>query len=81
MRVKAFSLMELIVVILLLGIMFSLALTSFKSKKDNIKIPTIKEIPLYFKKLKLKGNSTFLIYGDKCKKMHCCQMKQMIKIV
>ena len=58
--------MELIVVILLLGIMFSLALTSFGSKNKEIKIPTIQDIPLYIQKLRLKENATFVIYGDKC---------------
>jgi len=66
MRVKAFSLIELIVVILLLGIMFSLALTSFGSKNKKIKIPTMQEIPSYIQKLKLNEDSTFVVYGDKC---------------
>ena len=66
MRVKAFSLMELIVVILLLGIMFSLALTSFDSKNKKIKIPTIQDIPSYMQKLGLKEKATFIVYGDKC---------------
>ena len=66
MQVKAFSLMELIVVILLLGIMFSLALTNFGSKNKKIKIPSMQDMPSYMQKLKLKENATFLVYGDKC---------------
>ena len=60
--------MELIVVILLLGIMFSLTLTSFQSKKDLVKIPTIEDLPLYIQKFGLKTNAVFLVYGNKCKK-------------
>ena len=66
MRVKAFSLIELIVVIVLLGIMFSLALTSFGSKNKKIKIPSMQEMPSYIQKLKLDEDATFVIYGDKC---------------
>lgn len=66
MRINAFSLIELIVVILLLGIMFSLALTNFGSKNKKIKIPTMQDMPSYMQKLKLKEDATFVIYGDKC---------------
>lgn len=67
MRINAFTLIELIVVILLLGIMFSLALTSFKHKKKS-EIPSIKELPLYLKKSDIKTDGVFLIYGKNCNK-------------
>ena len=67
MRINAFTLIELIVAILLLGIMFSLALTSFKPKKVT-KIPNIKDLPLYLKKLDIKTDGVFLIYGKNCSK-------------
>ncbi len=66
MRVKAFSLMELIVVIILLGIISVMVLSSIGSKKEILKSPDIKELPKYIKKLKLKDDAVFYIYGDKC---------------
>ena len=68
MRIKAFSLMELIVVIILLGILSLMVLSSFNSKRETLKSPDIKELPKYIKKLKLKNHAIFYIYGDKCEK-------------
>jgi len=63
MRLKAFSLIEIIVVIILIGIMFSLVLTVYTSKKNkNIEL-TLKDIPLHVKK-----NGTLYIYGQDCQK-------------
>ncbi len=67
MRINAFSLIELIVVILLLGVMYSLVLTNFKSKKD-VKVMSFKELPSYLQKLDLDIDGVFLIYGNKCNK-------------
>lgn len=63
MRVKAFSLIEIIVVIILIGIMFSLVLTVYTSKKNKNIGLTLKDIPLHVKK-----NGTLYIYGKDCQK-------------
>jgi len=68
MRVKAFSLMELIVVILLLGIIFSLGLSIFSSKKQIFDNSDIKNLPQYIQKIGLKKDAILYIYGDKCEK-------------
>ena len=65
MRVKAFSLMELIVVIILLGTIFALVLNSFHSKKSALKSMDIES---YVKKLVSQGNASFYIYGKDCDK-------------
>ncbi len=68
MQVKAFSLMELIVVILLLGIIFSLILTNFNTKKNTAKIPDLADLQHRLQKLNLQENSVFYIYGNQCDK-------------
>jgi len=63
MRVKAFSLIEIIVVIVLLGIIFSLVLSTYTNKQnENIKL-SIKDISV-----DVKDDVTLYIYGDECKK-------------
>ena len=63
MRVKAFSLIEIIVVIVLIGIIFSLVLTTYTSKKNINKNLSIKDIPLH-----VKQDGILFMYGKDCKK-------------
>ena len=62
MRIKAFSLIEIIVVIILMGIVFSLALNSYVDNKKNPAV-SIKDIGV-----DTKEDATFFIYGKDCKK-------------
>ncbi len=68
MRVRAFSLIELIVVILLLGIMFSLALNTLNFKSKISGDSDIKNLAKYIDKTASKEDTAFYIYGDKCDK-------------
>ncbi len=69
MRVsRAFSLIEIIVVISLLGIVFSLVLSSFVGKKKDTKLLTLKDIPSYVSNLFASEDSTLYMYGIKCDK-------------
>ncbi len=69
MRVsRAFSLIEIIVVISLLGIIFSLVLSSFVSKKKDVKLLTIVDIPSYVYDLLANDDATLYVYGKKCDK-------------
>lgn len=63
---KAFSLIEIIVVIMLIGIIFSLVLSSYTNKKQDTKLLTIKDIPAYVSNFSLNKISTLYIYGVKC---------------
>ena len=63
MRVKAFTLIEIIVVILLVGIIYSLLLESFISKDENVYKPNLKDISL-----NIDEKAIFYIYGENCKK-------------
>ena len=68
MRVKAFTLIELIVVIFLIGIMYFLVISTYTSKKSHKEKLTLKDMPNYIKKLSNKQKSTFYLYGQECKK-------------
>jgi len=63
---NAFSLMELIVVILLLGILFSLVIGSLSRYEKETKNKSIKDITTYMQKANLQNDSVFYIYGEKC---------------
>jgi prepilin-type N-terminal cleavage/methylation domain-containing protein len=63
MRVKAFSLIEIIVVIVLIGIIFSLVLNVYTSKINTNLNLLIKDISL-----KVNDDATLYIYGNNCKK-------------
>jgi len=66
--VRAFSLIEIIVVILLIGVVFSLVLSSYANKKIDTKLLTVKDMPNYVFELSLSESSTLYIYGQKCDK-------------
>lgn len=66
MRIKAFTLIELIVVIVLIGIVFSLALNSYMSKEKKEKLYSLKDLTFYIQKNTTLANGTFFIYGDLC---------------
>ncbi|WP_024955736.1 type II secretion system protein [Sulfurospirillum arcachonense] len=68
MRVKAFSLIELIVVILLIGIMYFLVMSAYTNKKSHEEKLTLKDMPNYIKKNFSKQNATFFLYGQECDK-------------
>ena len=68
MRIKAFSLIELIVVIFLIGIIYFLVISTYTSKKNHEEKLTLKNMPNYIKKLSNKQNSTFYLYGQECEK-------------
>ena len=61
MRIKAFSLIEIIVVIVLIGTIFSLVLTAYSSKKNENKKNSIKDISVH-----VKEDATIYIYGENC---------------
>ena len=60
--------MELIVVILLLGIIFSLILTNYNTKQSTAQIPDLADLQHRLQKLNLQNNSIFYIYGKQCDK-------------
>jgi len=62
MRIKAFSFIEIVVVIILIGIVFSLALNSYVGNKKNQAV-SIKDIGV-----DTKEDTTLFIYGKDCKK-------------
>lgn len=66
MRIKAFTLIEIIVVILLVGVIFSLALSSYMSKEKKEKLYSLKDLTFYMQKNIVGDNGTFFIYGDLC---------------
>lgn len=68
MQVKAFTLMELVVVILLLGLLSLLVLNNFNFKRTLSSELSIENFPTYIKKLGLEDSMVFYIYGDKCEK-------------
>lgn len=63
MRVKAFSLIEIIVVILLIGVIFSLVLNTYMGKIEDEKLLGIEKLSV-----NVEGKSTLYMYGDKCEK-------------
>jgi len=63
---NAFTLMELIVVILLLGILFSLVIDSLYRYEKGAKNKSIKDITTYMQKANLQNDALFYIYGEKC---------------
>ena len=63
MRVKAFSLIEIIVVIVLIGTIFSLVLTVYTSKKNKNLELSVKDISLH-----VGGYATLYLYGKDCEK-------------
>ena len=67
MRVKAFSLMEIIIVILIIGIVFSLVLSSYTTKKSDKGLLGIKDISAYISKSIPNANGDLYIYGKKCR--------------
>ena len=68
MRIKAFSLIELIVVILLIGVIFSLILSTYMTKDSDTQLLKIKDIVTYLKKETSKKDGILYIYGKSCKK-------------
>lgn len=68
MRVKAFSLIELIVVILLLGIIYFLVVSSYTHKKNNEEKLSTKDMPKFMKKITSEQSSIFYLYGQECEK-------------
>lgn len=69
MRVrKAFSLIEIIVVIILIGIIFSLVLNSYASKKTDPKLLGINDMPSYITNIAPKKSTILYMYGHNCKK-------------
>jgi len=68
MRIKAFSLIELIVVILLVGTIFSIILNSYMTKNSDKNLLSLKDITTYLKKELSNKNGTLYIYGKSCKK-------------
>lgn len=65
---KAFTLIEIVVVIFLLGIIFSLVISSFDFSKKDVKSLSIKDIPSYIKEHSSQKDVTFYAYGIKCDK-------------
>lgn len=63
MRVKAFSLIEIIVVIILIGIIFSLVLNTSMGKVEDKKLLGIEKISV-----NVEGKSILYMYGEKCEK-------------
>jgi len=63
MRVKAFSLIEIIVVIILIGIIFSLVISTYVSSDKQDSMVSIKDISV-----KAKEDATLYIYGKECEK-------------
>ncbi len=63
MRVKAFSLIEIIIVIVLIGIIFSLVLTVYTSKKNETQKLSIQDISLH-----VNEKATLYMYGKECEK-------------
>ena len=63
MRVKAFSLIEIIVVIILIGVIFSLVLNSYMSNSKKDSTLSIENISVH-----VREDATLYIYGKECKK-------------
>ncbi len=68
MRVRAFTLIEIIVVIILIGVIFSLVLSNFTSTSRKNSLLKMKDLPLYIKKMYPKVDSTLYMYGENCDK-------------
>lgn len=67
MRKSAFTLFELMIVVLIIGIVYALVLNNFNSQK-SVKILNIKELKDSLKPLWKKGKRVDLVLYDDCKK-------------
>ena len=68
MRVKAFSLIELIVVILLLGVIYFLVVSSYTSKQNTKETLHVNDIPNIIKGVAQKEDATLYFYSKDCDK-------------
>ena len=67
MRVKkAFSLIEIIVVIIIVGVLFSLIFNNYIDRQKDSKLLKINDIPNYVSNLSIREDTTFYVYGKKC---------------
>ncbi len=81
MRVKAFTLIEMIITIILLVMLFSLSFTNIKQNFGQNSIQKLQDILSSFKNQSPNGKTTLYIYGNNCENAKIFKNKKYIKSI